>query len=102
MTGHDLAMCTCGPEIYPHPALHQKQPGQEIKGGDSALLLHSGETPPGVLHRALGSPPQEGHEPLGPGPEEGHTNRELQHFYKYRLRELGFFTLEKRSLQGSS
>jgi len=36
--------------------LHQKKRGQQVKEGDSATLLHSGETPPGVLHPALEPP----------------------------------------------
>jgi len=36
-------MCARSPEGQPYPALHQKQRGQ-VKGGDSAPLLRSGET----------------------------------------------------------
>jgi len=32
----------------PYPGLHQNKHGQQVKGGDSAPLLHSGETTPGV------------------------------------------------------
>jgi len=37
------------PEGQPYPGLQQKKRGQQVKGGDSAPLLHSGETSPGVL-----------------------------------------------------
>jgi len=46
-------MCTCIPEGQPSPGLHQKQCGQQVKRGDSAPLLRSGETAPGVLRPAL-------------------------------------------------
>jgi len=48
--------------------------GQQIEGGDSALLLHSGETPSGVLHVALEPSAQEGHGPVRAGPENVHKN----------------------------
>jgi len=41
------AMCTHRPEGEPYPGLHQVNRGQQVKGGDSAPLLHSFETPPG-------------------------------------------------------
>jgi len=37
----------------------KKQRGQQVEGGDSAPLLHSGETPHGVLRPALEPPAQE-------------------------------------------
>jgi len=58
----------------PYPELHQKQRGQQVEGGDSATLLHSDETPPGVLHPALEPSAQERHGPVGPGLERGHKN----------------------------
>ena len=41
---------------------------QQVEGGDSAHLLCSHETPPGVLHLVLELPAQEGHEVVGAGP----------------------------------
>ena len=51
--GHEPAMCARSAEGQFYPGLHQKKCNQEAKGGDSAPLLHSGETLPGVLHPAL-------------------------------------------------
>ena len=55
------------------PDSHQEKCGQRVKGGDSAPLLCSGETPPGVPHPALEPSAQE-HGPVGAGPGEGHKN----------------------------
>ncbi|KAK4831333.1 hypothetical protein QYF61_016822 [Mycteria americana] len=44
-TGHDPEMCARSPESQPYPGLHPEQRGQQGEGGDSALLLRSGETP---------------------------------------------------------
>ena len=57
-----------------HPGLHQEKRGQQVEGGNSAPLLRSGETPPGVLRPALEPPAQEGHGPVGTRPEEGHKD----------------------------
>ena len=54
--------------------MHQEKHGQQVKGGDSAPLLRSGETPPGVLCPALEPSAQEGHGTSGAGPEEGQKN----------------------------
>jgi len=74
-------MCPHSPEGQPYPGLHHKQHGQQDEGGDSAPLLHSGESPPGVLSSAL--------------------IQGMEHLcYEARLRELGLFSLQKRRLWG--
>ncbi|PKU42132.1 rna-directed dna polymerase from mobile element jockey- hypothetical protein [Limosa lapponica baueri] len=44
------------------------------KSREVILPLCSGETPPGILHPALGSSAQEGHGPVRMGPPEGHED----------------------------
>jgi len=67
-------MCTHNPESQPYPGLHLEKRGQQVEGGDSAPLLCSGETPPGVLRPILEPAAQEGHGAVGAGPEEGRKN----------------------------
>jgi len=67
-------MCAHSPESQPYPGLHQKKYGQQVEGGDSAPVIHSGETPPGVLRPALDPSAQERHGPVGAYPEKGHKN----------------------------
>ena len=69
-------MCAHSLESQPYPGLHQKERGQQVKGGYCAPLLHSGETPPAVLRPALEPSAQEGHGAVGVGPKEGHENHE--------------------------
>jgi len=67
-------MGTCSPASQPYPGLYEKHRGQQVKEGDSAPLLCSGETTPGVLHPALEPSAQGRHGALGLSSEEGHED----------------------------
>jgi len=65
-------MCACNSVGQLYPVLHQEKHDQQVDGGDSAHLLRSHETTPGVLHPLLEAPTQEG--VVGAGPKEGHKD----------------------------
>ncbi|RMC17244.1 hypothetical protein DUI87_05822 [Hirundo rustica rustica] len=58
--------CALGPECQSPPWLHPNPSGHWGQGGDSALVLHTCETPSAELHPALGSSAQEGMDLLEP------------------------------------
>jgi len=72
--GHETPTCAHRPEGQPYPGLHQEKRGQQVDGGDSAPLLCSGETPPGVLHPALDFLAQVGYGGVGASAEEGYKD----------------------------
>ena len=65
--GHEPTVCAHSPEDQPYTGLRQGKCGQQVEGGDSAPLLHSGETTAGVLCLALEPSAQEGHGAVGEG-----------------------------------
>lgn len=56
---HKLATCTCSPESQQNPGVQQEKQNKKAKEGDSALPLHSHETPPAVLCLSPGLPARE-------------------------------------------
>jgi len=74
MTQYEAAVYTCSTD-QPYPGLHQeKHDQQHIKGSDSAPLLCSRETLPGVLSPLLGPKTQEGHQAIVAGLKEGYKD----------------------------
>jgi len=81
-------VCTHSLQGQPYPGLDQEKCGQQLEGGDSAPLLCSGETSPGVLRPPLEPSAQERHGAARAVPEEAtKTIRGMEHLsYEERLR----------------
>lgn len=62
------------PESQPYLGLYQKKCGQQVEGGDSALLLCAGEALTWSTASEVESSVQERHGPVGAHPEEGHKH----------------------------
>lgn len=54
----------CNHTTPPYSGLHPKKHGQQVKGGNPAPLVCTGETSPGVPHPDVASAVQERHKPL--------------------------------------
>ena len=61
MSQNESAMCMYSPKSHMYPGLHQKEHGQQAKGGDCLQLLFSFEALSEILHPVLRSSEQEGH-----------------------------------------
>jgi len=70
---HEPAVCTWEPG-GPIVSLHEKRGDQQVKESDSAPLLCSWKTPPGVMNPVLGAPAQGRHGVVGAAPEEVHED----------------------------
>ena len=70
--GHEPAMCPHSPESQQYPGLCQGRHGQQVKGGDPAPLLCTGESMLGALCPGVESSVQERHGPAGAHLEAGH------------------------------
>jgi len=90
-------VCPGGQEGQRHPGLDQEWCGQQDQGRDPAPVLDTGEATPRVLCSALGPSPQAGHGGAGACPEQG---SEAGEGVRGAAEELGWFSLEKRSLRG--
>jgi len=90
-------MCARSPGSQPHPGLHQEKCGQQVKGGDSAPLLCSGETSVVESFIQLWSPQHRKNMDLLEWVQRRDTKiiRGLEDLScEERPRELGFFSLE--------
>jgi len=75
MEGREPAMCPRSPESQLFPGLNQKKHGQQGKGGDSAPLLCSHETPHGIQTLSVGPTTREGHGAVGAGSGESQDDQ---------------------------